>query len=174
MKSSTKLFLNIFLLLLVSSNSQEQIELTENTLKEIELKSNETKIILPISATTFKKMTIELVLSHPSNYLTTFVQYDQESEPAELFSKSSELDNLPTEEAQNLNTFYLNEENMFIHPKRRLSTVNSENQTDLIEKDELLFGKNKVTLKLNEEMKKILIYKISLLDMILIYMIKKA
>ena len=45
---------------------------------------------------------------------------------------------------------------MYIHPKRRLSTL-FDNQTDLIEKEELLLGLSKITLKLGKNMEKIVL-----------------
>jgi hypothetical protein len=139
MKSFTKSIISIVFLLLLNSYScsTDPIEVEQNTFKKVVLTENETQILLPISTQT-SKMSIDVALSNPSDYKITLNQYD--IEPELLNSKE----------------FYLNEEEIFIHPKRRLSSIFDNNQTDLIEKEELLLGYSRITLSLSQDMKKII------------------
>ena len=147
MKSLTKSIINIvsFILLISYSCSEDPIELEQNIFKKVVLTEEETQILFPISEQT-SRMSIDVALSHPSDYKITLNQYDIEPE---LFKEILE--------PQNSKEFHLNEEEMFIHPKRRLSSVYVDNQTDLIENEELLLGQSKITLKLGQEMKKIVL-----------------
>ena len=147
MKSLTKSIINIvsFILLISYSCSEDPIELEQNIFKKVVLTEEETQILFPITEQT-SRMSIDVALSHPSDYKITLNQYDIEPE---LFKEILE--------PQNSKEFHLNEEEMFIHPKRRLSSVYVDNQTDLIENEELILGQSKITLKLGQEMKKIVL-----------------
>ena len=147
MNSLPKSIINIIsLLLLINySFSADPIELEQNTFKKVVLTEDETQILLSISTQT-SRMSVDVALSHPSDYKITFNQYD--IEPASF----KEII-----EPQNSKEFHLNEEEMFIHPKRRLSSIFDTNQTDLIENEDLLVGQSKITLKLGQEMKKIVL-----------------
>jgi len=141
MKSLTKSIICIVSLLLLNSYScsTDPIELEKNTFKKVLLTENETQILLPISNKT-NKMLVDVALTHPSDYNITLNQYD--IEPAS-FNEIIEL--------LNPNEFHLNEEEMYIHPKRRLSSLFDTNQTDLIEKEDLLLGQSRITLNLNQK-----------------------
>ena len=71
----------------------------------------------------------------------TFNQYDEETK-------------------ENINhAFYFNSEDIdiFLNPLRRLSSNYTENQTDLIEKEEIVLGVNKISLKLTKDIKNIVV-----------------
>ena len=146
MKSLIKSIINIvsFLLLISYSCSSDPIELEENTFKKVVLTEEETQILFPISKQT-SRMSVDVALSHPSEYNISLSQYDNESA---LINEIIE--------SKNSKEFHLNEEEMYIHPKRRLSTL-FDNQTDLIEKEELHLGLSKITLKLGKNMEKIVL-----------------
>ena len=146
MKSLIKSIINIvsFLLLISYSCSSDPIELEENTFKKVVLTEEETQILFPITKQT-SRMSVDVALSHPSEYNISLSQYDNESA---LINEIIE--------SKNSKEFHLNEEEMYIHPKRRLSTL-FDNQTDLIEKEELLLGLSKITLKLGKNMEKIVL-----------------
>jgi hypothetical protein len=146
MKSLIKSIINIvsFLLLISYSCSGDPIELEQNTFKKVVLTEEETQILFPISKQT-SRMSVDVALSHPSEYNIFFSQYDNES---------ALIDEII--EPKNSKEFHLNEEEMYIHPKRRLSTL-FENQTDLIENEELHLGLSKITLKLGQSMEKIVL-----------------
>lgn len=150
MKSLTKSIISIIsLLLLISySCSADPIELEHNIFKKIVLTEDETQILLPISTQT-KKMIVDVALTHPSDYNITLNQYYDNDEPAS-FNEIIDL--------LNSNEFHLNEKEMYIHPKRRLSTFNfTANQSGLIDKEDLVLGQSRITLNLvqEQEMKKI-------------------
>ena len=147
MKSFTKSIISIVFLLLLNSYScsTDPMELEQNTFQKVVLTENETQILLSISTQT-SKMSIDVALSHPSDYKITLNQYD--IEPASF----NEII-----EPQNSKEFHLKEEEMYIHPKRRLASLFDSNQTDLIENEELLLGQSRITLKLGQEMKKIVL-----------------
>ena len=146
MKSLIKSIINIvsFLLLISYSCSSDPIELEENTFKKVVLTEEETQILFPITKQT-SRMSVDVALSHPSEYNISLSQYDNESA---LINEIIE--------SKNSKEFHLNEEEMYIHPKRRLSTL-FDNQTDLIEKEELHLGLSKITLKLGKNMEKIVL-----------------
>ena len=146
MKSLIKSIINIvsFLLLISYSYSSDPIELEENTFKKVVLTEEETQILFPITKQT-SRMSVDVALSHPSEYNISLSQYDNESA---LINEIIE--------SKNSKEFHLNEEEMYIHPKRRLSTL-FDNQTDLIEKEELHLGLSKITLKLGKNMEKIVL-----------------
>ena len=146
MKSLIKSIINIvsFLLLISYSCSSDPIELEENTFKKVVLTEEESQILFPITKQT-SRMSVDVALSHPSEYNISLSQYDNESA---LINEIIE--------SKNSKEFHLNEEEMYIHPKRRLSTL-FDNQTDLIEKEELLLGLSKITLKLGKNMEKIVL-----------------
>jgi hypothetical protein len=146
MKSLIKSIINIvsFLLLISYSCSGDPIELEQNTFKKVVLTEEETQILFPITKQT-SRMSVDVALSHPSEYNISLSQYDNESA---LINEIIE--------SKNSKEFHLNEEEMYIHPKRRLSTL-FDNQTDLIEKEELHLGLSKITLKLGKNMEKIVL-----------------
>ena len=146
MKSLIKSIINIvsFLLLISYSCSSDPIELEENTFKKVVLTEEETQILFPITKQT-SRMSVDVALSHPSEYNISLSQYDNESA---LINEIIE--------SKNSKECHLNEEEMYIHPKRRLSTL-FDNQTDLIEKEELHLGLSKITLKLGKNMEKIVL-----------------
>ena len=146
MKYLIKSIINIvsFLLLISYSCSSDPIELEENTFKKVVLTEEETQILFPITKQT-SRMSVDVALSHPSEYNISLSQYDNESA---LINEIIE--------SKNSKEFHLNEEEMYIHPKRRLSTL-FDNQTDLIEKEELHLGLSKITLKLGKNMEKIVL-----------------
>ena len=166
MSDLIKLFLNILMIYLINCSSIDQhTDLKENKLEKIKLTESTTQIIFKTKPET--KMSVELILSHPSHYTYTFNQYDIEDDEEEevvdderrLNSIKSDQEPLSIEQAQNGNKFYFNEDKYikFINPKRRLATDYSENQTDLIESEESQFGKNKFTLDIKEDMNKIVL-----------------
>jgi len=53
--------------------------------------------------------------------------------------------------------FHLNKEEMYIHPKRRLSSNFTENQTSLIDNEDLFLGQSRINLNLDQDMKKIVL-----------------
>lgn len=142
MKTITKLFLNfllIFSIINCSTNDYHEIK-EENKFQHINLKESETQIVFINKDKTKEKMYVELIFSHPSKYFVTFNQYDGE-----------------IDENSNLNLFYLDNEEIFISPLRKLSSNYTENQTDLIEKEEKYFGRNMITLKLGQDIKNIIL-----------------
>lgn len=142
MKTITKLFLNfllIFSIINCSTNDYHEIK-EENKFQHINLKESETQIVFINKDESKEKMYVELIFSHPSKYFVTFNQYDGE-----------------IDENSNLNLFYLDNEEIFISPLRKLSSNYTENQTDLIEKEEKYFGRNMITLKLGQDIKNIIL-----------------
>lgn len=142
MKTITKLFLNfllIFSIINCSKNDYHEIK-EENKFQHINLKESETQIVFINKDKSKEKMYVELIFSHPSKYFVTFNQYDGE-----------------IDENSNLNLFYLDNEEIFISPLRKLSSNYTENQTDLIEKEEKYFGRNMITLKLGQDIKNIIL-----------------
>ena len=142
MSDLIKLFLNILMIYLINCSSIDQhTDLKENKLEKIKLTESTTQIIFKTKPET--KMSVELILSHPSHYTYTFNQYDLEEE--EVIEDA--VDDYEGD------SFY----SKFINPKRRLATDYSENQTDLIESEESQFGKNKFILDIKEDMNKIVL-----------------
>ena len=145
MKSLIKSTINIVsFLLLISYSCSDPIELEQNIFKKVVLTEEETEILFPISEHK-SRMSVDIALSHPSDYKIVLNQYGNESESYN-----------ETVEPKNSNEFLFYEEEMYIHPKRRLSKL-FENQTDLIENEELLLGQSKITLKLGEGMEKVVL-----------------
>ena len=79
MKSLIKSIINIvsFLLLISYSCSSDPIELEENTFKKVVLTEEETQILFPITKQT-SRMSVDVALSHPSEYNIYISQYDNE------------------------------------------------------------------------------------------------
>ena len=149
----------IFIISIINCSTTDPIELKEDTFQETELTESTTEFLFPIPTPESQKMLVEIIMSHPSKYTVTFNQYDIKSEPELLKSSQSNKEPLQVEDPKNSNIFYLNDdiEERFIHPKRRLASDFSDNQTNLIEKDELVLGKNKVVLNLDKDMEKIIL-----------------
>ena len=159
MKYLINIFLKaIFIISIINCSAIDPIELDENIFKEANLEESTTEFLFPIPSPRTQTMLVEIIMSHPSKYTVTFNQYDIE-EPELLKSSQSNKETLQVEDPKNSNIFYLNGdiEERFIHPKRRLASDFSENQTNLIEKEEIVLGKNKVFLNLDEDMKKIIL-----------------
>ena len=136
MSSLMKLFLSIFIIYIINCSEVDLVDdMKENSLTLVDLVATTTQVIFKIKPGS-TKMLVELILSHPSNYELTFNQYDQgvEDDDEEILLKSK---------AKNL-------DGKFINPKRRLASVYSENQTDLIKSDKSLLGRHKVILNLDE------------------------
>ena len=142
MKTITKLFLNFLLIFsIINCSTNDYLEIKEeNKFQHINLKESETQIVFINKDKSKEKMYVELIFSHPSKYFVTFNQYDGE-----------------IDENSNLNLFYLDNEEIFISPLRKLSSNYTENQTDLIEKEEKYFGRNMITLKLGQDIKNIIL-----------------
>ena len=121
MSNLMKIFLNIFLIYLINCSSAYQ-EIEENHL--VLLKEGVDQALLTVTPGS-KKMIVEIILSHPTNYNFTFNQYDAED------VESGEVQ------------------------KRRLSTDYTENQEGIIDHEINYFGKNKYVLNIEEDMTKI-------------------
>ena len=121
MSNLMKIFLNIFLIYLINCSSAYQ-EIEENHL--VLLKEGVDQALLTVTPGS-KKMIVEIILSHPTNYNFTFNQYDAED------VESGEVQ------------------------KRRLSTDYTENQEGIIDHEINYFGKNKYVLNIEEDMTRI-------------------
>ena len=159
MKYLINIFLKAFFIIsIINCSAIDPIELDENIFREATLEESTTEFLFPIPSPRTQTMLVEIIMSHPSKYTVTFNQYDIEEQEL-LKSSQSNKETLQVEDPKNSNIFYLNGdiEERFIHPKRRLASDFSENQTNLIEKEEIALGKNKVFLNLDENMKKIIL-----------------
>lgn len=147
---------------LINSSEIELIDnIKENSLTLINLGSSTIQALFKIKSGS-KKMLVDLIFSHPSNYNFTLNQYDpdvDEENIEDLNPVESEQEPLLFTQAQNVQKLYLNKEidRRFINPKRRLESVYSENQTDLIESGESFLGRNRLILNLKEEMNNIVL-----------------
>ena len=132
---SLKRILIFSILSLINCSSVDYCEINkENEFEYIPLIEDETQIVFINKNLTSEKMYIDLMFSHLSKYHVTFNQYDEETK-------------------ENINhAFYFNSEDIdiFLNPLRRLSSNYTENQTDLIEKEEIVLGVNKISLKLKK------------------------
>ena len=139
MKSLEKILI-FSILSLIYCSSVDYYEINkENDFEYISLIEYETQIVFINKNLTSEKMYIDLMFSHLSKYNVTFNQYDEETK-------------------ENINhAFYFNNEDIFINPFRRLSSYYTENQTDLIEKEEIILGVNKIFLKLAKDIKNIIV-----------------
>ena len=139
MKSLKKILI-FSILSLIYCSSVDYYEINkENEFEYIPLIEDETQIVFINKNLTSEKMYINLMLSHLSKYHVTFNQYDEETK-------------------ENINhAFYFNNEDIVINPFRRLSSNYTENQTDLIEKEEIVLGVNKISLKLTKDIKNIIV-----------------
>ena len=151
MNSHIKLFFNIFCILsIIACSTVEEVKIDQqNILKEIELKDSDYQIILAIESAKDQYMTVEYIFSHPSKFDYTFNQYDIDDNKTKLYSNK--------DAESNENIFYF-DENVQVFPlnqKRMLSSDFSENQTDIINDKESIYGKNKVVLKLNDQIENI-------------------
>ena len=151
MNSHIKLFFNIFCILsIIACSTVEEVKIDQqNILKEIELKDSDYQIILAIESAKDQYMTVEYIFSHPSKFDYTFNQYDIDDNKTKLYSNK--------DAESNENIFYF-DENVQVFPlnqKRMLSSDFSENQTDIISDKESIYGKNKVYLKLNDQIENI-------------------
>ena len=135
---SLKRILIFSILSLLNCTSVDYCEINkENEFEYIPLIEDETQIVFINKNLTSEKMYIDLMFSHLSKYHVTFNQYDEETK-------------------ENINhAFYFNNEDIFLNPFRRLSSNYTENQTDLIEKEEIVLGVNKISLKLTKDIKNI-------------------
>lgn len=151
MNSHIKLFFNIFCILsIIACSTVEEVKIDQqNILKEIELKDSDYQIILAIESAKDQYMTVEYIFSHPSKFDYTFNKYDIDDNKTKLYSNK--------DAESNENIFYF-DENVQVFPlnlKRMLSSDFSENQTDIINDKESIYGKNKVVLKLNDQIENI-------------------
>lgn len=151
MNSHIKLFFNIFCILsIIACSTVEEVKIDQqNILKEIELKDSDYQIILAIESAKDQYMTVEYIFSHPSKFDYTFNKYDIDDNKTKLYSNK--------DAESNENIFYF-DENVQVFPlnqKRMLSSDFSENQTDIISDKESIYGKNKVYLKLNDQIENI-------------------
>jgi hypothetical protein len=139
MKSLKKILI-FFTLSLINCSSVDYCEINkENEFEYIPLIEDETQIVFINKNLTSEKMYIDLMFSHLSKYHVTFNQYDEETK-------------------ENINpAFYFNNEDIFVNPFRRLSSNYTENQADLIEKEEIVLGINKKCLKLTKDIKNIIV-----------------
>ena len=158
MKTFIKIFFNLYILSFITSSSLDLrlVEL-ENVFQKFRLSdfNNSTQIVFDISNPSNNYyMVVELLLSHPSKYETEF-NYIEENKggPANLNIFESEQEPLLKNEVKNEYMNYFDEE--LINPERRILLELSDENSVLIEKDDNLFGKRKVLLKLKEKMNQI-------------------
>ena len=143
--------LYIFCILsIIACSTVEEVKIDQqNILKEIELKDSDYLIILAIESAKDQYLTVEYIFSHPSKFDYTFNKYDIDDNKTKLYSNK--------DAESNENIFYF-DENVQVFPlnqKRMLSSDFSENQTDIISDKESIYGKNKVYLKLNDQIENI-------------------
>ena len=121
MKSFISIFFQvIFIISLINCKTVEPFKPKEGELEEAELTESVTEFLLSLSKEGYEKMVVEITMTHPSKYTITFNEYD-----------------LLTDEDED------NEARL-----RKLSSDFSDNQTDLIEHEEIVLGKNKLVLNL--------------------------
>jgi len=144
MKSLKKVLIFSILSLIICS-SVDYCEINkENQFEYIPLIEDETQIVFINKNLTSEKMYIDLIFSHQSKYQVTINQYDEET-------KTITKENISQ-------AFYYNyEDKPFTNLFRRLSSNYTENQTNLIEKEEIVLGINKICLKLTKDIKNIIV-----------------
>lgn len=139
MKSLKKVLI-FSILSLINCSSVDYLEINkENEFEYIQLIEDETQIVFINKNSTREKMYIDLMFSHLSKYHATFNQYDEETKDNKNYA------------------FYFNNEDIFMNLFSGLSSNYTENQTDLIEKEETVLGVNKICLKLTKDIKNIIV-----------------
>ena len=151
-----KIFFNLYILSFITSSSLDlrPVE-AENVFQKFGLSdfNNSTQIVFDISNPSNNYMVVELLLSHPSKYETEFNYIEGKEVPVNLNIFESEQEPLLKNEVKNEYMNYFDEE--LINPERRILLELSDENSDLIEKDDNLFGKRKVLLKLKDNMNQI-------------------
>ena len=155
MSGLIKLFLSILMIYLINSSEFELVDdIKENSLTLVNLGSSTIQAIFKIKSGS-KKMLVDLIFSHPSNYNFTLNQYDPDVDDEDIENLNpveSEQEPLLFTQVQNVEI-----DRKFINSKRRLESIYTENQTDLIESEESLLGRNRLILNLEEEMSNIVL-----------------
>ena len=156
MKAFIKIFFNLYILSFITCSSLDlrPVE-AENVFQKFGLSdfNNSTQIVFDISNPSNNYMVVELLLSHPSKYETVFNYIEGEEAPVNLNIFESGQESLLKNEVKNEYMNYFDEE--LINPERRILLELSDENSDLIEKDDNLFGKRKVLLKLKDNMNQI-------------------